>query len=333
VPTTAKPPRDQHDNAKARDRDCGEPPGHAHRDTAGDPRNERRGTTAHDRTDHHSRSEAFLRIDDGFELLGGRRPGRTGRGSVHAAGKPEWLVTRCERILAVNQDRRRAPEPGGLRLFGGRDEAMLHLQTAASGDVPEPLIGDLPVRAVIEVQQLDLQGVPSDASRCVLRVTVNPPVQWKVKEVVGMRIGELAAHSGVNDKTIRFWESAGVLANPVRTPSGYRDYDPDVVDRLRFIRHAQTAGLTLAEIRQILTISDNGETPCGHVTDLIHQHLADVDHRIYELTETRRLLRRMARRAADQDPADCNGYCAILQPPGSQRRTTPAVGHPSSPGR
>ena len=130
-----------------------------------------------------------------------------------------------------------------------------------------------------------------------------------------MRIGELADESGVTAKTIRFWESTGLLADPARTPSGYRDYDPEVVDRLRFIRHAQTAGLTLAEIRQILAISDDGERPCGHVTDLIHQHLADVDERIRELTETRSMLDHLAKRAADQDPADCNGYCAILQPP------------------
>lgn len=92
-----------------------------------------------------------------------------------------------------------------------------------------------------------------------------------------MRIGELAAQSGVSAKTLRFWESAGLLADPARTPSGYRDYDPKVLDRLSFIRHGQAAGLTLAEIRQVLAISDNGEPPCAHLTDLIDQHLAEVD--------------------------------------------------------
>ena len=129
-----------------------------------------------------------------------------------------------------------------------------------------------------------------------------------------MRIGELAAASGITAKTIRFWESEGLLADPVRTPAGYRDYDPGVADRLSFIRHAQTAGLTLSEIRQILAISDDGQPPCDHVTSLIHQHLTDVDQRIRELTETRSLLDRLAQRAAEQDPADCDRYCAILQP-------------------
>ena len=130
-----------------------------------------------------------------------------------------------------------------------------------------------------------------------------------------MRIGKLAEESGVSAKTLRFWESTGLLADPARTPSGYRDYDPDVLDRLIFIRHAQAAGLTLAEIRQVLAISDKGEPPCAHLTDVVDQHLADVDHRIQELEETRSLLEHLAKRAAEQDPADCDGYCAILRPP------------------
>ena len=131
-----------------------------------------------------------------------------------------------------------------------------------------------------------------------------------------MRIGELAARAGVTAKTIRFWESTGLLADPMRTPSGYRDYGPESIDRLEFIRHAQTAGLTLAEIGQVLAISDDGRPPCGHVTELIHQHLSDLDHRIRELHVTRRRLRDFAERAADQDPAACDGYCAILRPAG-----------------
>lgn len=130
-----------------------------------------------------------------------------------------------------------------------------------------------------------------------------------------MLIGELAVQSGVTTKTIRFWEAKGLLADPARTPSGYRDYDPEALDRLRFIRHAQTAGLALAEIRQVLAISDDGEPPCEHVTDLIHEHLAVVDERIRELTGTRALLDRLAQRASGQDPDDCEGYCTILQSP------------------
>lgn len=130
-----------------------------------------------------------------------------------------------------------------------------------------------------------------------------------------VRIGELAEQSGVTTKTIRFWESAGLVADPARTPSGYRDYDAAVRERLSFIRRAQAAGLTLAEVRQVLAIADSGEPPCEHVSGLIHHHLAEMDHRINDLTETRRLLDRLAKRADEQDPADCDRYCAILDPP------------------
>lgn len=135
-----------------------------------------------------------------------------------------------------------------------------------------------------------------------------------------MRIGELASRTGITTKTIRFWESTGLLADPPRSPSGYRDYGPGAIDRLEFIRHAQTAGLTLGEIRQVLAISDAGRPPCEHVDELIHRHLSDLDQRIRELTATRRRLRHLAQRAAEHDPAACERYCGILQPPTTYSR-------------
>lgn len=130
-----------------------------------------------------------------------------------------------------------------------------------------------------------------------------------------MRIGELAAHSAVPAKTIRFWEKAGVLPPATRTSSGYRDYQPAVADRLAFIRHAQSAGLSLDQIRRVLSIGDNGERPCLHVKQLIDERLAEVEARIADLKATRSHLRVLAQRAADQDPTQCNGYCSILDDP------------------
>lgn len=127
-----------------------------------------------------------------------------------------------------------------------------------------------------------------------------------------MKIGELGARTGVTAKTIRFWESTGLLADPTRTPSGYRDYGPESVDRLEFIRHAQASGLTLGQIRQILDISDSGDAPCEHVGQVVANRLAEVESRIAELAETRRHLQALARRAAAQDPGDCRGYCTII---------------------
>ena len=74
-----------------------------------------------------------------------------------------------------------------------------------------------------------------------------------------MRIGELAGRLGVNPKTIRYYESIGLLPDPGRTPSGYRVYDEDAVDRLRFIRTAQRLGVTLDEVKEILGFRERGE--------------------------------------------------------------------------
>src|SRR5215472_10701672 len=119
----------------------------------------------------------------------------------------------------------------------------------------------------------------------------------------GMRIGEIAGRAGVPAKTIRFWEDQRLLPPPGRTPAGYRDYDPAVVDRLAFIRHAQAAGLTLDAIRQVLEVRDGGQPPCVHVTGLIAQRLAEVEARLAELARTRDQLTALAIRAAAQDPA------------------------------
>ncbi|OUD03875.1 heavy metal-responsive transcriptional regulator [Streptomyces swartbergensis] len=129
-----------------------------------------------------------------------------------------------------------------------------------------------------------------------------------------MRIGEVAAASGLTTKTIRFYEQAGLLSAPPRTADGYRDYPGQTVKRLAFIRDAQGAGLTLAEIRSVLALRDAGFSPCTHVTALINRHLADIDQRLAELRATKAVLHGLAERAAETDPADCTDadVCRIL---------------------
>ena len=127
-----------------------------------------------------------------------------------------------------------------------------------------------------------------------------------------MKIGEVAGRSGVPAKTIRFWEDQRLIGQPARTPAGYRDYDAVVLERLAFIRHAQAAGLTLDQIRQVLDVRDRGEPPCVHVTALIARRLGEVEARLAELSRARDQLLILAGRAAAQDLADCRGYCSII---------------------
>ena len=131
-----------------------------------------------------------------------------------------------------------------------------------------------------------------------------------------MRIGELAATSGLSDKALRFYEEIGILDQPDRTAAGYRDYAPTVVDRLTFVRAAQAVGLSLGEIREIIGLRDRGETPCAHVSELLARHTADIESRIAELQALRTELKRLARRAKQLDPEACDPtkICHLITP-------------------
>src|ERR671912_2712429 len=106
-----------------------------------------------------------------------------------------------------------------------------------------------------------------------------------------MRIGQLAAQTGFSVRTIRFYEQSGLLPAPSRTPAGYRSYDQDAVARLRFVRSAQSLGLSLAEIAEVLRIRDYQGPPCTYVAELIETHIHALDSRIAELTALREELR------------------------------------------
>ena len=129
-----------------------------------------------------------------------------------------------------------------------------------------------------------------------------------------MQIGEVARKIGVATSAIRFYEESGLLPEPNRTPSGYREYDPSVIDRLIFIRAGQAVGLTLAELKEVLGIRDRGEAPCTHVAELIDLRIDEIDQRTKDLRRLRRDLNALADKAAVVDPIDCppDSICRIL---------------------
>ncbi len=123
--------------------------------------------------------------------------------------------------------------------------------------------------------------------------------------VGAMRIGELAAQTGVPTKTIRYYEEIDVLPTPERAANGYRSYGPAAVERLLFVRDARTTGLSLTEISSILSLRDQGESTCNHVLGLLEAHLKEIDTHIESLRRTRRQLGSLTKRARLLDPADC----------------------------
>ncbi|MGB8698601.1 MAG: heavy metal-responsive transcriptional regulator [Thermosynechococcaceae cyanobacterium] len=103
-------------------------------------------------------------------------------------------------------------------------------------------------------------------------------------ETRSLQIGEVAKRSTLPIKTIRYYTDMGLL-DPlvVRSPTGYRLYAQDVLNRLAFIRRTQALGLSLAEIGDILKIHDEGMLPCGQVKHYLESKLTDIERQIRQL--------------------------------------------------
>lgn len=129
-----------------------------------------------------------------------------------------------------------------------------------------------------------------------------------------MKIGELGDSVGLTTKTIRYYESIGLVPEPDRTASGYRDYGDDAMERLEFVKQAQASGLTLAEIGSILEIKDAGGQSCEHTHQLLQRHLDALDIQIEAMRQQRHELATLANRAVGLDPSKCTdeNRCQVI---------------------
>ncbi|NER38914.1 MAG: heavy metal-responsive transcriptional regulator [Oscillatoria sp. SIO1A7] len=100
-----------------------------------------------------------------------------------------------------------------------------------------------------------------------------------------LKIGKVAARSGLSVKTVRYYEEIGLLVPTVkRSESGYRLFDERVLGRLAFIKRASSLGLSLSEIKEILEIRDRGELPCGEVKQLLLGKVEAIEEQIKALS-------------------------------------------------
>jgi len=106
------------------------------------------------------------------------------------------------------------------------------------------------------------------------------------------RIGEIATQTGVSVETLRYYEKRGLLHAPPRTEGGFRRYSDDVLRQITFIKQAQSLGLTLDDIGQLLAGQQRRTRPasCRRVRDLLLRRIEDLDARVKELRDFRRTL-------------------------------------------
>lgn len=120
-----------------------------------------------------------------------------------------------------------------------------------------------------------------------------------------MKIGELAKATGTKVETVRYYEASGLLPKPARTQANYRDYELSHLERLMFIRRSRDLGFTLKSVRELLTLADENEEPCGAVDEVASAHLLAVEQKIADLTALRDELSLMLQCSGDGTVGDC----------------------------
>mgnify|MGYP006434384647 CR=1 FL=1 len=120
-----------------------------------------------------------------------------------------------------------------------------------------------------------------------------------------MNIGEVAARSGVPAKTIRYYESIGLIRPAERSAAGYRVYGDRELQTLRFIQRARNLGFSVKQVSELLALWHDRARASGDVKAVAHRHLEEIDRRMAELRSMRDTLEHLVGRCHGDDRPDC----------------------------
>jgi DNA-binding transcriptional MerR regulator len=140
-----------------------------------------------------------------------------------------------------------------------------------------------------------------------------------------MRTGAIAAQAKVNEQTLRYYERAGLLPTPTRAQNGYRDYPPDTVALVRFIKRAQELGFSLSDAGALSELRRAPGRNRLKVRALAQAKLHDVEQKIADLTAIRNALHQLVNSCCSDDGPGCPILEALGAdtPPVSVNRTSP----------
>ncbi len=124
-----------------------------------------------------------------------------------------------------------------------------------------------------------------------------------------MQIGRVAERSGVPAKTIRYYEEIGLISKPERTASGYRAYDKQDIEVLRFVSRARGLGFSIKDVRNLLALYEDRERASADVKNIALKHVGEIERKMAELDSIRRTLLHLA----DKCHGDERPECPILE--------------------
>lgn len=129
-------------------------------------------------------------------------------------------------------------------------------------------------------------------------------------------IGQVAKQSGISVETIRYYEKEGLLKEPERKESGYRQYKQEAITRLSFIQQAKELGFSLKEIGELLSIRSDGNNLCNEVKQLAQEKLDNIESKLKMLQRMRKSLKKLVDVCPGQAPLN---ECPILDALEKQR--------------
>lgn len=105
-----------------------------------------------------------------------------------------------------------------------------------------------------------------------------------------LSIGQIARQGGIGVETVRFYERQGLLEKPSRNESGYRQYPPEAVSRLHFIKKAKEVGFSLKEIKELLSLRLDETATCQDVRSRAEAKILDIEQKLQALTRMKQAL-------------------------------------------
>ena len=131
-----------------------------------------------------------------------------------------------------------------------------------------------------------------------------------------LTIGLVARRAGVGVETVRFYERQGLIEEPPRRFSGYREYDDEVVSRLGFIRRAKDLGFTLKEIKELLSLRHDPSTPAADLKRRAKAKIADIETKIQTLQKMKEALEHLTSACRGHASSECPLLHALDQEEG-----------------